>query len=126
MAIAQQQAASNVVQLRPAKTKKPKVVENPRMIVTDFFKLTDSIYPVWRNRSKHPRNASKNAQDYLHENTHGNAWIAVVWNEEIGRLICIWRRDVNGNVHSMYTDDPYDPKVLTDFPPEWLEFAPKN
>lgn len=95
-------------------------------IIADFFSLNNSDKPVWRNRGINPRSISKNAQDYLHENIHGDAWIVVVWNEETGRLICIWRRDVNGDVHSLYRDDPYDPKKLTSFPPEWLDFIPKN
>lgn len=120
------ETSSNVVPLRPVKKQTIMREKRTYPIIADFFALDNSIKPVWRNRGINPRSISKNAQDYLHENTHDKAWIAVVHNEETGRLICIWRRDVHGDVHSLYRDDPYDPKLLTTLPMEWFELAPKN
>jgi hypothetical protein len=93
-------AKSNVVELFPAK----------RNIATEYLAANGKT-KTWVNLSSNPRNAIKNAQEYVFEDRY-KAAIAVIYNTDTGLLHAIIKRNSFGDVIIMQRHNNFEPTFI--------------
>ncbi len=78
-------------------------------IVTTYYNRNGEI--VKTNRAKHPRTASTSAFDHL-QMDHYDASVASVHDDNMGELHVILKRDLHGNIRTLFKRDAKTPTVI--------------
>lgn len=87
--------------------KKPRKVTRyraERSVVTVFYSDFQARRSVRQNRACYPFNAALNAHRHLRWQTYPEAVLAEVFDEITGVVYAVVKRDVRGNIHTLYED----------------------